>query len=177
MIGTDGRQTGTYPDGTTVNRVLGPDPRWGMRAPFATSVTVTTPGGKVHTTTTQRTVTLATPGDLLSLRTITETVTINGRVSTTVYDAPTRTLTHTSPTGRRTSAVVDDRGRPVQAQFGDLEPTSFTYDARGRLATATQGAGDQPHHDALPTEPTASSRRHRRARPNRGRSRTTPTAG
>jgi RHS repeat-associated protein len=141
VIGRDGRQSVTHPDGTTVAVVLGPDPRWGMRAPLAKNVTVTTPGGKVHTTTTQRAATLTNPGDVLSLRTLTETTTINGRVFTTAYDATNRTLTLTSPTGRRNVTVVDARGRPAQDQFGDLAPTSFTYDARGRLTTATQGQG------------------------------------
>jgi RHS repeat-associated protein len=136
-----GSQTATYPDGTVVSTVLGPDPRWGMRAPLAKSVTVRTPGGKVQTTTTQRAVTLATPGDVLSLRTFSETATVNGRAFTSAYDATTRTLTQTSPTGRRSTAVLDDRGRLVQEQLGDLAPTSYTYDLRGRLATATQGAG------------------------------------
>ncbi|MBI4584689.1 MAG: PKD domain-containing protein [Planctomycetes bacterium] len=141
LIGQDGRQTATLPDGTRVDLVLGPDPRWGMRAPFAASLTVTTPGGRVLTTTTQRTVTLANPDDPLSLRTLTDTVTTNGRVSTSIYDAATRTLTRTTPGGRRYIAVVDERGRPVQEQFGDLEPVIYAYDNRGRLSNATQGVG------------------------------------
>ena len=78
----NGTQTATYADGTTVTTVLGPDPRWGMRAPLAASVVVTTPDGRVRTTTKQRTATLASPNDLLSLGTLNETTTINGRVFT-----------------------------------------------------------------------------------------------
>ena len=141
VIGQDGSQTATYPDGTVVHLVQGPDPRWGMQAPLAASTTETTPGGKTHTTTMQRSVTLGSSGDILNLRSLTETVTINGRVSVSAYDAATRTLTSTSPAGRRTSTVADDRGRPVRTQFGDLEPSSFTYDSRGRLASDTQGQG------------------------------------
>jgi RHS repeat-associated protein len=141
VIGRDGSQTATHPDGTRVDVVLGPDPRWGMRAPVPARVTATTPGGKVHTTTTARTATLADPSDPLSLLTFTETVTVNGRVLTTTYDATTRTLTHSLPSGRRYTALMDDRGRLVQEHFGDLAPTSYTYDAQGRLATATQAEG------------------------------------
>jgi RHS repeat-associated protein len=141
LIGQDGRQTAMLPDGTRVDLVLGPDPRWGMRAPIAASLTVRTPGGKVLTTTTQRTVTLANPGDPLSLRTLSDTLTINGRVFRSVYDDATRMLTHTTPGGRRYTGIADDRGRPVQDQFGDLEPGSFTYDVLGRLTTATRGVG------------------------------------
>ncbi len=141
MIGQDGRQTATLPDGTIVELVLAPDPRWGMRAPFAASLTVTTPGGKVLTTTNQRTVTLADPDNPLSLRTLTDTVTINGRVSTSVFDAATRTLTHTTPEGRRYTGIADERGRLIQEQFGNLEPGSYAYDIVGRLATHSQGVG------------------------------------
>jgi RHS repeat-associated protein len=141
VIRRDGSLTATHPDGTRVDVVLGPDPRWGMRAPVPARVTATTPGGKVHTTTTARTAALAEPSDPLSLRTFTETVTVNGRAFTTTYDATTRALTHTLPSGRRYTALVDDRGRLVQERFGDLAPTSYTYDAQGRLATATQAGG------------------------------------
>jgi RHS repeat-associated protein len=142
VIARNGTRTTTYPDGTKVTTVLGPDPRWGMRAPVATSVVTTTPSGNVHTTTTQRTATLSTPSDLLSLATLTETTTINGtRTYTTTYDGPSRTLALTSPEGRPGSAVLDARGRVVQNQLGDLAPTTFAYDARGRTETVTQGTG------------------------------------
>lgn len=131
----------TYPDGTVVSSVLGPDPRWGMRAPVVTSATVTMPGGKVQTTTTQRSATLGSPGDVLSLRTFTETTTVNGRAITSVYSAASRTFTRTSPTGRRYTAILDDQGQLVHEQLGDLAPTSYTYDLRGRHATVTEGVG------------------------------------
>src|SRR5207244_1637875 len=58
LIGGDGIHTATLADGTTLKTVLAPDPRWSMLAPIAASQMVTTPGGLVQTTTTQRTVTL-----------------------------------------------------------------------------------------------------------------------
>jgi RHS repeat-associated protein len=138
----NGTRTATHPDGTTVTITIGPDPRWGMLAPLAASVVTTTPGGKVHTTTTQRTVTLSNTSDVLSLATLTETTTINGtRTYTTNYDGPSRTLALTSPEGRRGSAVLDARGRVVQNQLGDLEPITYAYDSRGRTETVTQGTG------------------------------------
>ena len=140
-IGTDGTETTTFADGTTVNMVLGPDPRWGMLAPVVTSMTVRTPGGRVHTRTRQRTATLANPTDILSLTAFTETVTINGRAFTTAYDAASRTLTVTAPSGRRATSIVDAHGRPVQLQFGNLALRSFSYDLQGRLASATLGSG------------------------------------
>src|SRR5204863_2870283 len=139
FIGGDGIHTATLADGTTLKTVLAPDPRWSMLAPITASQIVTTPGGLVQTTTAQRTVTLGAPNDPLSLRTETDTLSINGRVFTATFDAPTRTLTSTSAAGRRNTVALDDHARPVQKQFGDLAPVTYTYDPRGRLATITQG--------------------------------------
>ena len=141
VLSTNGTQTVTQADGTTVSVSLGPDPRWGMQAPIARSATITTPDGTVHTTTSQRAMTLTSASDLLSLRTWSETVTINGRTFTRAYDATTRTLTDTSSTGRRDTTTIDTRGRPVQSQFGGLAASFFIYDSQGRLTTATQGSG------------------------------------
>src|SRR5262249_7389352 len=41
----NGTRAATYPDGTQVSASLGKDPRFGMDAPIASSVTITTPGG------------------------------------------------------------------------------------------------------------------------------------
>ena len=67
VIGIDGHQTSVDASGTTTSLDLGADPRWGMRAPIAARITMTTPGGLSMTTTAQRTVTLAVPGQLLNL--------------------------------------------------------------------------------------------------------------
>ena len=139
FIGSDGTQTVALADGTTVKAVLAPDPRWGMLAPITASHTVTTPGGLVRTATLQRTVTLGAANDPLSLRTQTDTLSTNGRASITTFDTSSRTITTTSPAGRRSTMVLDDRARPVQRRFGDVEATTLTYDSRGRLATTVQG--------------------------------------
>ncbi|HEV8635606.1 MAG TPA: PKD domain-containing protein [Chloroflexota bacterium] len=141
VIELNGTHSATFPDGTTINLVLGPDPRWGMQAPLTASMTVRTPGGRVHTRTSQRTVTLADATDLLSLSAFTERTTVNGLVDTVSYSATTRTLTHTSPTGRHDTLVVDANGRPVQSQYATLDPSTLTYDSRGRIDTSTWGAG------------------------------------
>ena len=135
VTATNGTQTTTFPDGTTVVAVQGPDPRWGMRAPFFSSVVVTTPGGRVLSTTSQRAVTLTNPADVLSLATLSETVTINGRVFSNVYNAANRTLTSTSPEGRRSTSIMDLSGRLSQTQFGGL--------AR-RVSPTTQRAASPP---------------------------------
>ena len=60
------------------------------------------------------------------------------RVSTASYDATTRTLHGTSAAGRQSTLVLDDRGRPVQAQASDLTSISYAYDTRGRAAQGSR---------------------------------------
>ena len=157
FIGQDGVETARFADGTTARTVLGPDPRWGMQAPIVSSLTVSTPGGKVLTATARRTVTLAAANDLFSLRTLTDTFSLNDRVAITVFDAPSRTLTSTSATGVQSRVVVDDRARPIEMQFGDLSPISYAYDTRGRLTSSTQAdrmASVRYGDDGLPSSTT-----------------------
>ncbi len=140
-VGRDGRLSATYADGSRVDLVLGPDPRWGMRAPIAASLTSVTAGGHSMTTTSQSAVTLAAPGDLLHISSRTESVTTNGRTWTSTYDGASRTLVLTSPAGRSQSVTFDARGRPGTTKSPELEPIGYQYDGRGRLSTIEQGGG------------------------------------
>ncbi len=65
---------------------------------------------------------------------------MNGRVYATVFDGATRTLTTTTPAGRRATATVDAQGRLTEVQRGTLAPVSFVYSARGLLSTVTQAS-------------------------------------
>ena len=140
-IGTDGSTTTSLPDGTVINLLEGPDPRFGMQSALPKTRTVTTPGGKVSTTTTERTVALSNPDDILSLTSLTDRVTVNGRAYTSVYDAANRTFTDTSPAGRVRTTTVDTQGRVVHEQTAGQEPIAYAYDAHGRLVTINQGTG------------------------------------
>lgn len=147
LIGTDRSEQTTYADGSSTAVTYGPDPRWGMLSPIATSVVVKTPGGLKRTITTSRTVTLADPNNVLSLTKLTDTVSDNGVASTRVYTntpagtGTTRKLTSTTA-GRRSSTVyLDALGRMTQAQALGLDPVSYIYDSRGLLSTITEGSG------------------------------------
>jgi len=142
VTGTDGKTTSTAADGTVSTLTRGPDPRFGMSAPV-TSQTVRTPGGRTASIATARTANLTNANDPLSLVTLTDTVTTNGRVSTSLYTAATRTTTSTSAAGRVSTTVSDPLGRPTQTQIAGLEPVAYTYDTRGRLETLTQGTGPE----------------------------------
>ncbi len=139
LIGTDGKQTITQPDGITQTVSVAGDPRFGLQSPIPTNLNVSTPGGKTGTLTNSRTATLSDPNNPLSLTSQTDTVNFNGRTATRTYNATTRTATDTSPAGRKRTTVTDPQGRVTQQQQGTLAPTAFSYDARGRLASRSQG--------------------------------------
>jgi RHS repeat-associated protein len=143
-IQTSGTTTVTAPDNSILTTTATGDPRFGMQAPLAKSLTVQT-GGLTATRTAARSVVLADPADPLSLTTLTDTVTVNGRPSTTVYDALTRTVTATSAAGRTASASLDALGRPLTRTAPGLHPVQHAYDPRGRLTDTTAGpAGGLP---------------------------------
>lgn len=136
---TDGGQLVTQSDGITQNVSVTGDPRFGLQSPLPTSLAVTTPGGKNGTLTNARTVNLSDPNNPLSLTSQNDTVSFNGRTATRTYNATTRTATETSPAGRLRTTVTDSQGRVSQQQQGTLAPTAFSYDARGRLSSRSQG--------------------------------------
>ncbi|HEX6290918.1 MAG TPA: SMP-30/gluconolactonase/LRE family protein [Herpetosiphonaceae bacterium] len=138
----DGTEITTAPDGTITTLVKSPDPRWGMQAPYISSLTITTADGtRFLTITANRTVTFSYPGDPLTLLTQTDTQTVNGRTTTRVYQATTRTLTTTTPTGERTSVVLNLQGQPIRTDTTNLATTLFDYDAQGRLIRTSEGTG------------------------------------
>ena len=137
----DGTNVVTNADGTVKTVVLGPDPRFGMQAPFATSATIATPGGIIASQSATRTVSLSTAGDPFSLVSLTETTTENSKTTTSVYTASTRTRVVTTPVGRTQTAVKDALGRTISTQVAGLGATSYAYDARGRVGSVTLGTG------------------------------------
>jgi RHS repeat-associated protein len=128
----------TSADGMTSSTTETPDPRFGMQAPLPATTVVTTPSGTTMTTNVSRAVTVASSGALSSQ---VDTTTVNGKDFTSTYDAVAHTVTNVSPVGRQTVSTLDDKGRVVQVQAGNLAPTAYAYDSRGRLATVTVGTG------------------------------------
>ncbi|HEX2204190.1 MAG TPA: RHS repeat-associated core domain-containing protein, partial [Longimicrobium sp.] len=128
----------TPPGGGSVRQETGADPRFGLQAPFARASTLETPGGRRLATTVSRQVELFPGG--AAVRSRTERVTVGGRTTVTAYDGATRRFTATSPRGRRSTARVDSLGRPVEVSRPGVLPTTYTYDAHGRVSEARQGA-------------------------------------
>ena len=142
---TDGTTQITAADGTLTTRVDGPDPRFGMQAPFTKSTTIRTPSGLASGVTATRQATLSNPNDLLSLVTQTDTTTVNGNVFNTVYNAAQRQFTTTTPLNRSTVVTTDAQTRPLTLQLTGILPINYAYDTRGRLSTISQGSGAAIH--------------------------------
>jgi RHS repeat-associated protein len=141
LFRTDSSRRITETNGTVIEQVLGPDPRWGMLAPLVTNMTIHTPDGLTATKLMTRTVELIDPDDKLRPRAITETVTINGRTSTSVYDAATRTILGTTANGRQASITLNSYGDVTRMQLAGLDPVTVSYDNRGRVISTSTGTG------------------------------------
>jgi RHS repeat-associated protein len=142
-IPRDGTMVTTLPDRTTLTQRAKPDPVWGMRVPLAERVEIATPGGLRMVSSQDRAVTLRAPNDPTSVTSMTDTFTVNGRRSQRTWDAATRTWTLRSPMGRVTTMVEDVNGRLVEARMAGFETMRWTYDARGRVDSASQGMRTQ----------------------------------
>ena len=127
--------------GMTTDRVLQPDPRFGMSAPITASTTVQTPAGRSLVASSSLVVTLSSPGDPLSLSSSTSTQTLDGHTTASQYTASTHTFVTTTPAGRTATTTIDDLGRMVASHVPGLNPAVLNYDTRGRLATLTRGSG------------------------------------
>lgn len=137
--GLDESRTTTRAGGSTVTSRAGGDPRFGMQAPVAISMEITTPGGLRAESTVSRTY-VHDPDAPLGVGSQTERVTVNGKVMTTVYDAATRTVTRTSPAGRTSVTRLDAQGRVVEETAPGLAPITYAYDAQGQLTEVRQGS-------------------------------------
>lgn len=140
VIGADGTQVTTYADGTRVSSVESGDPRWGMQAPLAASVTTTT-GGHTQVTTTAEALNLTDPNNLLAIGTLTWTVTVNGQATTLTYDGASRTLTTTSPEGRKSVTTLDAHAHVQQVSVPTLADIHMAYDTQGRPISITSSSG------------------------------------
>ena len=141
VTNTDGSEQTTSADGSVTTIQYGPDPRWGMLAPVAESVTSENAGGLTRKVTTTRTTMLSDPTNLLSLANLTDTITDNGVVSTRVYNGISRLFTSTTAAGRSVTLTVDALGRVTQEQIAGLAPVGYAYDSRGLLSAVTEGFG------------------------------------
>ena len=139
LVHNDGLIVDSGANGVTREVTTEPDPRFGMQTPRHGGVTET-PGGRRMEIHSGYEAPLADPDDPLSLTSFEESVEVNGRTSTTVFDAALSTFTTTSPTGRSSTATVDSQRRPTQSAVPGLTPVTYGRDSLGRVETIAQGA-------------------------------------
>jgi RHS repeat-associated protein len=121
----------------------GPDPRFGMQAAIMKSAEVTAPGGSTFEVLSSSEAELSDPADPFSLVSLSGTATVDGRMTSSVYTAANKTLVMTSPEGRVSKLVIDNLGRVVSSQFGDMAPVTASYNILGQLETLTTSTGDR----------------------------------
>ena len=137
-VGQDGATRLVSADGTITEYLRVADPRFGMAASFVGAHTVTFPSGRAATWSAERTATMAADG-ITPTRLQTTTHDADG-TWISVYDGGARTTTTTTPQGRTMRTGVDARGRLIDIEVPGLVPMALTYDVRGHIASATQGA-------------------------------------
>ncbi len=152
-IAINGTRTTTETDGTQSVAAFGPDPRFGMATPVATSATETTPVNKVqgsasYSRSADAGADASPATNPLALLTETETATVNGRTTTTTWAASPNAFVTTLNSGRQSTAALDSTGlhiaeyRPFETPSGTFTqaPTSFpSYEGHGRLTEVTRG--------------------------------------
>jgi RHS repeat-associated protein len=148
-IDRGGRRALTWADGTSLETSEGPDPRFGMLSPTVAHLTLSTPEGLQLTVSADRTADLENKQDPLSITTLTQTTTVNDRIHVAEYDAATRTITESTPSGRRASTTLDQLGRTTRHTLAALDPTHLTYNDRGQLERVARGQGDEVRATAL----------------------------
>ena len=150
-VNTEGLRTITYADGLVVCSQSEPDPRLGSAAQRLKEVVARTPSGHTSTMSATRSVVQRDPNDDASVAVQIDSTVVNGRESSTIYTVTDRgiLLSRTSPAGRNTRAVLDERGRLIELQSGTFEPTGYEYDARGRLVGITVGKNTAARSIAL----------------------------
>jgi RHS repeat-associated protein len=132
----DGSQSIRVSEGTTVNTMSRPDPRFGMQAPYLGSWKLSTPAGLLsQVSTTRSAIGLEAAGTMV----LSSATTVDGATFRSQYDATTQKASFSTPLGRQVTVDSDGMGRPSALLKPDVLPTVFGYDARGRVHTVTQG--------------------------------------
>ncbi|HEU6453721.1 MAG TPA: RHS repeat-associated core domain-containing protein [Gemmatimonadaceae bacterium] len=128
--GVDSTRT---PDGTTLVVSRGADPRFGTQIVVPTQIVVRLPSNDslkvIHRRITTRSDS-ANPFAIVEQR---DSTLVNGNLFLSVYNAATRRTTNTTPEGRQMFILWDSLGRAQVVRTPGLDSAIYHYDARGRL--------------------------------------------
>ncbi len=156
----DGTMVMNLPDGTTTTNVVGPDPRFGMQSAYVLTQQVQNSSGTVfRTASSNRSATMSTPNNPLALQSLGDTVQANGRLTSSTFDASTRTLTSTDPSSAQTSVTFDSKMRPISHQLSSTAPVSYVYDSYGRVIEEREGTGTEQRVTRIEYDPRGNVRR------------------
>ena len=142
VTGVNGTSTTTLASGTKTTITVGQDPRFGLAAPFASTLTSVSPAGLTFTQDSTETAALSNPANLLTLTSLTVQTTtdpVNNLSYSDVYTASSRLWQLTTAAGRSRTVTLDTLGRLASSQRDSLNADLFAYDSHGRLATLAQG--------------------------------------
>ena len=163
---SDGSSSSSGPGGDVESSAT-PDERFGFGVLVPTESAATTPSGLTSTVQTNDSFDMENWWDPSSWNTRTTRETVNGAQTTTTYDKEDNQLTESSPLGRTTVTDFNERlqptkvtapgttaaefsydgnGRVSSVQVGDRTST-FAYDQRGNLQSATDAAGQSVQYE------------------------------
>jgi RHS repeat-associated protein len=126
--------TSTLKDSVTVRTQTGQDPL--TLNTILKSQTITMPSGLSKTTTQ----TIAYTGDAKNPSTRTVSIATNGKTTTVYNDFQQGTVTAKTPIGKQFVTTYDlSTGLTTKTQYTNILPTTYDYDAKGRLIKQTFG--------------------------------------
>jgi RHS repeat-associated protein len=146
LTGTDGSRNTNMSDGTAVNLILGPDPRFSMQAPVPLSLTIARGPTGVINRERQAVWDLVNPSN----NSQTDKGTVNDQPPfVRSFDGVSRAITNTSAEGRAITTSLDLQGRLTQLQTsGFASSITLSRNPGGRLASVTAAPSV-----ATPSEP------------------------
>ncbi|MEB0033154.1 RHS repeat-associated core domain-containing protein [Undibacterium sp. RTI2.1] len=130
----------TEADGSTTSIIKAHDPRFGIQSEYVGQSTVKTPGGLQYQFSQTRQINLVDPKDVLSVTSQAQTTIVNGKSSTTTYDAAQNLWTTTSPGGGVQKIFTDAIGKPSKIQQYGLDDVSYSYNSQGQVTSVAQGS-------------------------------------
>lgn len=133
----------TRPDGTRVTVKATSESRFPGQTQVPEKVTLNVPGLPTMTLGFEESAVLGASDDPRSMTLWTGVFRVNNEAWTRVYDAGSRRLVTTSPTGRTGRVDLDGKGRVVRQELSGLVARTNGYSGDGRSVTLRDGEGDQ----------------------------------
>lgn len=135
----DGSRLFSYPDGSKLEVVEQPDPRFGASVPALKKLRRSMPSGlSGELVITGESMTAGDDGTALATRT--DELAINGRAFLVRVDGSARSATHTTAVGRTAAATFDDRGALSSVESPGFASLRVRRDAAGRFIGLEDGS-------------------------------------